>query len=85
MPFTYKPRKKLEGTKIGHWAVGEYVPTKMSGKDPYYICVCDCGTQKNVWACSLLRQDSLSCGCKRGVRREDFPAKKPMEMRVKYE
>jgi hypothetical protein len=58
----------LEGQRFGRWLV--IGPTQRRGKKGYkiyWLCRCDCGTEKFVSHGSLRFGDSRSCGC---LRRE---------------
>ena len=37
--------------------------TRLPGSKPYWRCVCDCGTIKDVYASDLIRSKIRSCGC----------------------
>ena len=55
------------GQRFGRWEViGAALPR--NGK-PYWLCRCDCGTEREVRGRSLLRGASRSCGCYRGDER----------------
>ncbi len=60
-----KPRRKLEGTTIGKWAIVEYLG------DCHYLCKCECGIERKVLARSLMNGDSSSCGCNAVAQREE--------------
>jgi hypothetical protein len=50
------------GLKVGRWTVVEFVRRFTTGKT-LWLCVCECGTSKEVDGASLRRGGSLSCGC----------------------
>lgn len=50
----------LTGQRFGRWTV---IKRDLSKKTTYWICKCDCGTEKSVAATSLKRGASTSCGC----------------------
>lgn len=59
-------RIKLEGRRFGRLTVkhrGENI-----GRVAAYICLCECGTLKNVRGVSLRKGDTTSCGCARSER-----------------
>jgi hypothetical protein len=51
----------LTGRKFDRWTI-ERRSTRQHRK-VIYVCVCDCGTRREVFAESLLRGRSRSCGC----------------------
>ena len=53
----------LAGKRFGRWGVVA-VAEKHSGHT-YWLCLCDCGTVKEVYARSLTLGKSVSCGCHR--------------------
>ena len=55
--------KDLTGQRFGRWTVIGEAPKK--GSQSYWRCVCDCGTAKDVYAYSLTKGVSMSCGCQR--------------------
>lgn len=54
------------GTQIGRWTVLEEVI--QTGKKKRWRCRCDCGTERDVLARSLIYGGSASCGCLRKER-----------------
>lgn len=48
--------------KYGRWTLGEYV-RKDKSNNKYYLCECDCGTEKVVRIDHLRSGKSKSCGC----------------------
>ena len=53
---------KLVGSKIGKWTLLERVNKKIKGRyRNYWLCVCDCGTEKLVREDALFNNRSLSC------------------------
>lgn len=65
-------KQDLIGKRFGKWVVVENLPSKhgvTSGGfkkvERVSLCVCDCGTKKQVLSRSLLRGQSVSCGCGR--------------------
>ena len=56
------------GARYGHWTVLEraQVTKSASGPNPaFWVCKCDCGTEKAVRGGKLRSGDSQSCGCVR--------------------
>jgi hypothetical protein len=50
------------GHRFGRWLVTDPTPIR-NGKRIDVVCLCDCGTVRNVSKARLLRGTSLSCGC----------------------
>lgn len=58
------------GERYGRWTVVRYVglrrvSTTNRNTLRYYLCRCDCGTEREVCGSSLTRGVSQSCGCLR--------------------
>lgn len=51
----------LTGQRFGKLLVLERV--KNRGKEPYWLCQCDCGNKKEIAGCSLRGGLTTSCGC----------------------
>lgn len=52
---------KIEsGTRFGRWTVLRFDSVK---RNSFYLCRCDCGTERSVMARNLLNGRSKSCGC----------------------
>ncbi|MBQ0014774.1 MAG: hypothetical protein KBS82_05580 [Oscillospiraceae bacterium] len=72
--------KDLTGQRFGSWTVIERAQdkiTKSNNKFTVWKCVCDCGTEREVVANSLLSGRSTSCGCEHSkimthVAKENF-------------
>lgn len=47
----------LTGRRFGRWTINAYF------KRSYWLCSCDCGTEKIVYGPNLVRGFTLSCGC----------------------
>jgi hypothetical protein len=58
----------LKGRTFGHWKVLYKSTRRSKSHHPYWTCVCQCGFESDVEGGSLIRGDSLSCGCKFGLR-----------------
>lgn len=52
--------RKLAGSRIGRWTVLERVNRPGPA---VWLCVCDCGTRREVAAKNLVTERSVSCGC----------------------
>jgi len=61
--------KPLQGKKFGKWLVKEYIGNS------YWLCICDCGKEKNVRSGHLRSGKSTSCG-KCGIPKKDLTDKK---------
>jgi hypothetical protein len=60
-------RKSLVGKKFGRLIVIDFAPDRISTKGHrryYWLCQCDCGTIKEVYAPNLIGGSSTSCGCR---------------------
>ena len=55
----------LSGTKIGKWSVLNVAEKRNNVY--YFMCRCDCGTERKVARNGLSRGRSLSCGCTKNV------------------
>ena len=68
----------LTGMKFGQWTVLRQAPMRKD-KRGYNIvmwhCVCDCGTEKDVYANSLRHGTSTSCGCHQRKRASEVCSK----------
>lgn len=56
-------RIPLAGKTVGRWTVLTDLPLPSDQKQPRCFCRCSCGTERNVFAVSLRKGISLSCGC----------------------
>ena len=54
--------RDLSGKRFGRWQVVRKSRCRKNGKI-YWVCRCDCGTEKVVCGELLVRLDSKSCGC----------------------
>lgn len=61
------PKKFVDhtGKQFGHWTILKWVPRKKKGT--WYLARCSCGTEKVVYAHSLVAGESRSCGCQNGL------------------
>ena len=71
---------RLIGTKVGMWTVLKRDPEKHPG-GVYYICKCECGTEKAVVAHALVKGTSWHCGCQKDKVRKKA-VKKNAERRL---
>ena len=56
------PRKhEPSGQRFGRWTAISEAPKR--GKSRVWNCICDCGTQKEVWLEALVSGKSTSCDC----------------------
>ena len=58
--------KVLIGNRYGRWTVVDSAEARVVGRGEhrrYWLCKCECGTQREVSEPSLLSGKSLSCGC----------------------
>lgn len=67
-------RTNLAGKKFGKWTVLKYSHLK-NNHHGYWLCRCECGTEKEVTADSLIKGTSKSCGCWRGEPFKKEPPK----------
>lgn len=58
-------RVPMVGKRFGRWTVIKPVPTPPYHvqQTVWYLCRCDCGTEREVSGGSLRNGDSRSCGC----------------------
>lgn len=56
--------KLTPGGKVGSWTLISYEPGARAPKAyPYWLCRCDCGTERKVLSNNLMRGITESCGC----------------------
>lgn len=53
----------LTGQKFGRLTVLEFSHRTVKGSKIYWKCLCECGTEKNIFHYSLINGDAFSCGC----------------------
>lgn len=58
---------KMNGKRFGRWLVIERAEREGTSND-YWLCRCDCGTEKVVSGYNMRRGQSKSCGCMRDER-----------------
>jgi hypothetical protein len=66
---------ELTGKRFGRWRVVAVSkkPARARGRDAWFLCRCDCGSERSVRAKFLRGGRSKSCGC---LKREKLRAKK---------
>ena len=63
-----------EGSKKGMWTLLKRTPAgKVDGKriPAKWLCVCDCGTRREVMEQHLKSGHSRACGCQRALRHHE--------------
>lgn len=62
-----RPRIDMIGQRFGRWVVIEQAerPEYIAATAAFYLCRCDCGTERVLNGRSLRTGDSRSCGCLR--------------------
>lgn len=63
-----KKYEKHYGQKWGMWTI-QPVPVMRQNSNLYFMCKCECGTERRVQVQSLFSGDSQSCGCGTGALR----------------
>lgn len=58
-----RPPTDLEGRTFGKLTVAGMLAERSNDGRVMYLCVCECGKQKQVRAAELLRGRTQSCGC----------------------
>lgn len=64
IPVPKSVRNDLTGRRFGRWMVLGYVGAS-PGRASYWLCRCDCGTERAVHSSRLRSGDSQACGCRR--------------------
>lgn len=54
-------RENIIGKRYGRWTVIEYIEDR--NHKPYYLCKCNCGTEREICRDYLVNGTSQSCGC----------------------
>ncbi len=57
-----KKPQDLTGRPFGRWTAIRQDGCDSHG-NAYWVCRCECGNERRVLACNLLREHTLSCGC----------------------
>jgi hypothetical protein len=62
-----RSHKDLTGRRFGQWTVLAFTrfERKFGRNRAYWLCRCDCGTEKEVLGNNMTNGSSLSCGCVR--------------------
>jgi hypothetical protein len=55
-------RKDMTSRRVGRWLVLRFSHTAANG-GAYWLCRCECGTERAVFGGNLRNQGTLSCGC----------------------
>lgn len=55
-------REDLSGRRFGYWTVISFTRRNKTGMH-YWLCRCDCGTERDVLSAQLRTGGSKSCGC----------------------
>ena len=54
------------GDRVGHWTIISSIPI-IKGLHRYWLCRCDCGTEREVRGYRLHHKLAKSCGCTQRV------------------
>lgn len=77
-------RVDLTGKRFGNWLVLQ--ATKSDKQGYYYLCRCDCGTEKEVRGNILTSKKTKSCGCNQKIRaRDDIKGKRDILEKQRFE
>src|SRR5712691_13070917 len=57
------PMQEMIGKTFERWTVLAYSGTKGKSRAPHFLCVCQCGTEREVKKEYLTKGRSRSCGC----------------------
>ena len=63
-----KPLNDLVGFRFGSLTVLQLGEKKRQHNGAWWLCVCDCGTQKNISASDMVQGKVKSCGCEHRIR-----------------
>ena len=58
----------LTGQQFGKWIVLRQDEERSGADTSYWICKCECGTERSVAASNLRRGKSASCGCRNNLK-----------------
>lgn len=65
----HKRTKDLHGMTFGRWTVQSFAGYLLDGNkgriEPFWWCLCACGTRKRLRSHTLIGKQTLSCGCRR--------------------
>ena len=70
--------KDISEKRFNRWTVKAYL-----GKG-YWLCVCDCGSEKRVWGGNLVNGKSKSCGCLRSETTQEMRTTHGLTGTVEY-
>lgn len=65
--------KELTGKIYGYWTIIGLSNKKSKYRQPYVVCKCKCGTEKEVLLTTLRSGRSKSCGCYRKEQLKETP------------
>jgi hypothetical protein len=63
-----KPLNNLQGFRFGSLTVLQLGEKQRSTNGAWWLCLCDCGTQKNIPSTDIVQGKVKSCGCEHGKR-----------------
>lgn len=63
-----KPLNNLQGFRFGSLTVLQLGEKQRSTNGAWWLCLCDCGTQKNIPSTDMVQGKVKSCGCEHGKR-----------------
>ena len=68
-----RPRLDLIGQSFGQWKV---ISLSHVDKVTYWLCRCECGTERPVRGAALTRGSTIGCGCRKGTNRRTIVKRK---------
>lgn len=63
-----KPLNNLQGFRFGSLTVLQLGEKQRQSDGAWWLCLCDCGTQKNIPATDMVQGKINSCGCEHAKR-----------------
>ena len=63
-----KPLNNLQGFRFGSLTVLQLGEKQRQHNGAWWLCLCDCGTQKNIPATDMVQGKISSCGCEHAKR-----------------
>ena len=67
-----KPLNNLQGFRFGSLTVLQLGEKQRPTNGAWWLCLCDCGTQKNIPATDMVQGKINSCGCEHAERIANF-------------